>query len=150
MEAGPWRSRPRWAAPPEARDVVTGAPPHSALLGATNRLGLAAWVGSAPNCPSAGERELPRFSVDAPSDVVCPDDSVLMGSPQRAPSTSNVRVASRQQTRRPAKVAAAAGAAAASTASANVLLGSVVVSRPQHNALSGTPPRTLPQLHVKT
>ncbi len=148
MEAGPWRGRPRWAAPPEARDVVTGAPARSALLGTTNTLGPATLnpqptsAGPALICPSGTEHEAPRSCSDVPSDVTCPDDSVLMGSPQRAPPAVSGPAASRLQPRQAAKIAAAEGAAAVSTASADVLLGSVVVSRPQQDARTGTLLRT--------
>ncbi len=139
MEAGRWRGRPRWAAAPELRDVVTGAP-RAALLGATNLQGTAAGNGmrAAVSLPAA-QPAVCRTS-DAASEPACRDDSVLMGSPQRCPPLCSRTAATAAHVLLATEVAAAQaapGVVAASTASASVLQGSVVMPGLQQNAVSG-------------
>ena len=140
IEAGRWRGRPRWAAPPEPpRNVVTGAP-RVALLGATNRQGLAA-AGSGVQTPvslAAAQPAACRPSVGASAVACQPDDSVLIGSPERCPPLRRRASAGTGLTADTAAAAKlAATAAAASTASASVLQGSVVVPRARQDAITG-------------
>ena len=131
IEAGRWRGRPRWTAPPEPRAEEA---PRAALLGATNRLGTGAARGAraAPTISHAVDGLRCR-SADAASDAVCPDDSVLMGSPERAlPPRSRAAAIPGTQTAEAAQAATVAGAVCASTTSASMLQGSVVMPPSQH------------------
>ena len=139
IEAGRWRGRPRWAAAPEPRDVVTGAPCRAALLGATNRQGLVAGHRVPAPVSSPAVQPVGFQPADAAPEATCHDDNVLMGSPQRCPPLRSAAAhAVRVTQATEVSAAKAPKAAAASTASASVLLGSVVMPGMRQKADSGT------------